>query len=52
MIIIGDAMARPLIEAYREKQYDVSSVLAISSSAALFSPSVKNEYLQLLPASW
>jgi acyl-CoA synthetase (AMP-forming)/AMP-acid ligase II len=49
MIIIGDAMARPLIEAYREKQYDVSSVLAISSSAALFSPSVKNEYLTLLP---
>ena len=49
LIIIGDAMARPLIEAYREEQYDVSSVLAISSSAALFSPSVKDEYLTLLP---
>jgi 3-oxocholest-4-en-26-oate---CoA ligase len=49
LIIIGDAMARPLIEAYRQEQYDVSSVLAISSSAALFSPSVKEEYLALLP---
>jgi acyl-CoA synthetase (AMP-forming)/AMP-acid ligase II len=49
LIIIGDAMARPLIEAYRQEQYDVSSVLAISSSAALFSPAVKDEYLALLP---
>ena len=49
VIIIGDAMARPLIEAYREEQYDLSSVLAISSSAALFSPVVKDEYLNLLP---
>src|SRR4029077_8720081 len=49
LIIIGDAMARPLIEAYREEQYDLSSVLAISSSAALFSPVVKDEYLTLLP---
>jgi acyl-CoA synthetase (AMP-forming)/AMP-acid ligase II len=49
LIIIGDAMARPLIEAYRLEEYDVSSVLAISSSAALFSPSVKEEYLALLP---
>jgi len=49
LIIIGDAMARPLIEAYREEQYDLSSLLAISSSAALFSPVVKDEYLSLLP---
>ena len=50
LIIIGDAMARPLIEAYREEQYDLSSLLAISSSAALFSPVVKDEYLSLLPS--
>jgi acyl-CoA synthetase (AMP-forming)/AMP-acid ligase II len=49
LVIIGDAMARPLIEAYREERYDLSSVLAISSSAALFSPVVKDEYLSLLP---
>ena len=49
LFIVGDAMARPLIEAFREGSYDVSSVLAISSSAALFSPSVKEQYLDALP---
>jgi acyl-CoA synthetase (AMP-forming)/AMP-acid ligase II len=47
--ITGDAMARPLIEAYRQGGYDASSVVAISSHAALFSPSVKREYLDALP---
>ena len=42
LMIIGDAMARPLIEAYQEEEYDLSSVLAISSNAALFSPVVKD----------
>jgi 3-oxocholest-4-en-26-oate---CoA ligase len=49
LMIIGDAMARPLIEAYQQEEYDLSSVLAISSNAALFSPSVKEQYLTLLP---
>ncbi len=49
VMITGDAMARPLIEAYQQEQYDASSVLAISSNAALFSPSVKDQYLKLLP---
>lgn len=49
MMITGDAMARPLIEAYQQERYDVSSLLAISSNAALFSPSVKEQYLTLLP---
>jgi acyl-CoA synthetase (AMP-forming)/AMP-acid ligase II len=49
LMITGDAMARPLIEAYQEEEYDVSSLLAISSNAALFSPSVKDQYLSLLP---
>jgi 3-oxocholest-4-en-26-oate---CoA ligase len=47
--ITGDAMARPLIEAYRQGGYDASSVVSISSHAALFSPSVKQEYLDALP---
>ena len=38
MLVIGDAMARPLIEAYREGDYDASSLVSLSSSAALFSP--------------
>ena len=33
IMIIGDAMARPLIEAYQQEEYDVSSVLAIFSNA-------------------
>jgi 3-oxocholest-4-en-26-oate---CoA ligase len=49
IVLIGDAMARPMIEAFRAGSYDVSSVFAVSSSAALFSQSVKNEYLQALP---
>jgi acyl-CoA synthetase (AMP-forming)/AMP-acid ligase II len=49
VVLIGDAMARPMIEAFQEGTYDVSSVYAISSSAALFSQSVKNEYLAALP---
>src|SRR5690242_10794278 len=38
IFITGDAMGRPLIEAYRAGGYDASSMLAISSSGALFSP--------------
>jgi 3-oxocholest-4-en-26-oate---CoA ligase len=49
LMITGDAMARPMIEAYQQEEYDLSSLLAISSNAALFSPSVKDQYLTLLP---
>ena len=49
LVIIGDAMARPLIEAYREGSYDASSLLALSSSAALFSPAVKDACAAALP---
>jgi acyl-CoA synthetase (AMP-forming)/AMP-acid ligase II len=49
LVIIGDAMARPLIEAYREGSYDASSLLALSSSAALFSPAVKDACVAALP---
>ena len=49
LMITGDAMARPMIEAYQQEEYDLSSLLAISSNAALFSPVVKEQYLTLLP---
>ncbi|GIE34662.1 acyl-CoA synthetase [Actinoplanes italicus] len=49
VVLIGDAMARPIIEAYLAGSYDGSSLVAVSSSAALFSPSVKRQYLQALP---
>jgi acyl-CoA synthetase (AMP-forming)/AMP-acid ligase II len=49
VVLIGDAMARPLIEAYVEGNYDASTLFAISSSASLFSPSVKDQYLAAFP---
>lgn len=53
--ITGDAMARPLIEALREGKpddagsYDTSGLIAISSTAAVFSPVVKDQLFELLP---
>ncbi|HEX9034400.1 MAG TPA: acyl-CoA synthetase [Streptosporangiaceae bacterium] len=49
LVIIGDAMARPLIEALTEGGYDASSLVAFSSSAALFSPAVREACLAALP---
>jgi acyl-CoA synthetase (AMP-forming)/AMP-acid ligase II len=49
IVLIGDAMARPIIEEFNSGSYDASSVYAISSSAALFSQAVKDQYLAALP---
>jgi acyl-CoA synthetase (AMP-forming)/AMP-acid ligase II len=49
LAITGDAMARPLIDALQEKTYDTSSLVAISSTAAVFSPVVKDHLFELLP---
>jgi acyl-CoA synthetase (AMP-forming)/AMP-acid ligase II len=49
MLVIGDAMARPLIEEYARGGYDASSLVSISSSAALFSPVVKEACAAALP---
>ncbi|MCL2581344.1 MAG: acyl-CoA synthetase [Streptosporangiales bacterium] len=49
MVIIGDAMARPLIDALNNGNYETSTVLAFSSSAALFSPAVKDAAVTALP---
>jgi len=51
VVLIGDAMARPMIEAFGAGGYDGSSLSFISSSAALFSPSVKRQYMELFPNS-
>ena len=49
--LTGDAMGRPLIEALAEPDvdYDLSSVIVITSTAAVFSPSVKAQYLERFP---
>ncbi len=47
--IIGDAMARPLMEVLAERDYDTSSLVSFSSTAALFSPPVKDACAKALP---
>ncbi|WCO66149.1 acyl-CoA synthetase [Iamia majanohamensis] len=51
VLITGDAMARPLIEHLEEdpSRYDVSSLITFSSSAAVFSPTVKDRFVDQLP---
>jgi acyl-CoA synthetase (AMP-forming)/AMP-acid ligase II len=57
IFMTGDAMARPLIEAYEAKlerdgtAYDCSNLVAISSSAAIFSPPVKQRWMAAFPNS-
>ena len=52
MFMTGDAMARPLIETFDAGDYDGSSLIAIASSAAIFSTSVKQRYLDAFPNSF
>ncbi len=51
IVITGDAMGRPLIEALEAEpnRWDVSSLLAVSSSAALFSAPVKDRFFAHFP---
>jgi acyl-CoA synthetase (AMP-forming)/AMP-acid ligase II len=54
VMITGDAMARPLIDALEALRgsasgCDLSSLFLIGSTAALFSPSVKERFMDLLP---
>jgi 3-oxocholest-4-en-26-oate---CoA ligase len=54
ILIVGDAMGRPLIEALadlesRGEELDLSAFLSLSSSAAVFSPTVKERFLDRFP---
>ena len=49
VFLTGDAMARPLIEAYEEGGYDGSSLAAIASSAAIFSRPIKERWMTTFP---
>ncbi len=48
--VIGDAMARPLMEALAAGNYDTSSLLSLNSTAALFSPAVRDAVAKALPS--
>ena len=51
--ITGDAMARPMIEALDDlggpEALDLSSLFVLASTAAIFSPTVKDRYLDAFP---
>jgi acyl-CoA synthetase (AMP-forming)/AMP-acid ligase II len=54
VLIVGDAMGRPLIEALHAldaagEAPDLSSLISLSSTAAVFSPSVKDQFLERFP---
>jgi acyl-CoA synthetase (AMP-forming)/AMP-acid ligase II len=51
MMITGDAMGRPLIEELEShpENFDPSSLIAVTSSAAIFSASVKDKFFEFLP---
>jgi 3-oxocholest-4-en-26-oate---CoA ligase len=52
VMITGDAMGKPLIEALQEDRgrYDLSSLFGLTSTAALFSPAVKDEFFKVFPS--
>ncbi len=49
LTIVGDAFARPLIDQLRKKEYDLSSMFLVTSGGAIFTASLKQELLDLLP---
>jgi acyl-CoA synthetase (AMP-forming)/AMP-acid ligase II len=51
VLIAGDAMGRPMVEALEQHpgRWDLSSLFAVTSSAALFSVPVKQRYFELMP---
>ncbi|WP_280360634.1 acyl-CoA synthetase [Nocardia wallacei] len=55
IFITGDAMARPMLDALKVgnpetgEPYQHSNLWAMASSAALFSPTLKDEFIELLP---
>ncbi len=52
IFMTGDAMARPLIEAFEANGgYECPNLFAISSSAAIFSPQVKARWMAAFPNS-
>lgn len=51
LFFTGDAMGRPLLDALTAdgSEHDLSSLFLLASTAALFSPSLKEAFLELLP---
>ncbi|UDY35272.1 acyl-CoA synthetase [Dermatobacter hominis] len=49
VVVVGDAMARPLLEELQRGSYDTSSLFVLGNGGAAFSAALKEEFLELLP---
>jgi fatty-acyl-CoA synthase len=47
--VVGDAMARPLVEALEQRQYNLTALAAISNGGAPLSPSTRQRIMAALP---
>ncbi len=52
IMVVGDAMATPVLEALEEKEYDTSSLFVMSSAGALLSQPTRDRINTLLPAAY
>ncbi|WP_246350745.1 acyl-CoA synthetase [Nocardia barduliensis] len=48
-IVVGDAMARPLLAAVESKIADVSSLAALANGGAVLTPKVKRQWIEAVP---
>ena len=49
LTIVGDAFGRPLVDQLAKKQYDLSSLMLVTSGGAILTASLKDEFLRALP---
>ncbi|WP_024802916.1 acyl-CoA synthetase [Nocardia sp. BMG51109] len=49
VIVVGDAMARPLLAAVEAKTADVSSMVALASGGAVLGPAMKQRWIDAVP---
>ncbi len=49
VIVVGDAVARPLLAAIETRTADVSSLVALASGGAVLSPAVKQRFIDAIP---
>jgi fatty-acyl-CoA synthase len=47
--VVGDAMARPLVEALEQRRYDLTALAAVSNGGAPLSPSMRDRIMAALP---
>jgi fatty-acyl-CoA synthase len=49
LLIVGDAFARPLLDQLGRQDYDLSSLVLMSSGGAILTAALKDEFLEHLP---